>query len=499
VTSSWDELESLLRDLADFGQALALMSWDQAVSMPPKGGAARARAGATLEAEYHRRLTSPRIGELLADLEGDSKLDEMQTANLRVLKRDYDKATKVPEDLVKAIAEETSIAYQVWIEARPASDFTMFKPHMEKIVSLKKQYADAVGWEKDRYDALMDDFEPSLTAAEVAPLFDQLVQDLVPISEKVFGALGETPPFLSQSYDTATQIEFCQWLVKQLGFDTEGGILEESPHPFTMHVAAGDVRQTTRAQADQLTGSIYAAIHETGHALYDQGLPEKWIGLPAGRAVSLGIHESQSRMWENQVGRSRPFSEWMLPHLKERFTTELGMLTPDEFYRGVNHPERTLIRVEADELTYNLHVVLRFEIELGIYRDELAVDDLPDAWDQKMEKYLGIRPPDHKDGVLQDMHWAIGHHGYFPTYTLGTLNAAAFYKKANEELGDLSDEFRRGETSRLLEWLRENIHKHGYRYEAKELTQKILGHPLSPEPFLDYIKSKYGELYGVSF
>ncbi|MDQ4094930.1 MAG: carboxypeptidase M32, partial [Actinomycetota bacterium] len=352
--------------------------------------------------------------------------------------------------------------------------------------------------EKERYDALLDEYEPQMTAADVVKLFDELRSGLEPMIDKILDAAGEPPAWLFQTYDPDKQLKFCDWLVRQLGFDMEQGRLDLSPHPFTMTVGAGDVRQTTRTEAAALLSSVYAAIHETGHALYEQGIPSHLLDWPVGRAPSLGMHESQSRMWENQVGRGEAYTAFLLPHLKEHFPDELGMLTPEDFHRGVNHPRRTLIRVTADELTYNLHVAMRFELELALFRDELAVADLPGAWDEASEKAIGVKSETVADGVLQDMHWSMGALGYFPTYSLGTIYAAAFFDKAVEELGDMSDDFRTGDTSQLLSWLRKNIHEQAYRFSAKELAERVTGGPLTAKPLLDYLADKYSALYDVA-
>ena len=498
MSGAWERLEPKLRELQDLVAAISLMSWDQAVMMPPGGSAARARANATLEAIAHDRLTDPALGDLLGELADDGDLDHDQKASVRILKRDYEKATKVPEELVRAIAEQQGIAYQAWTEARPANDFSILEPHLTRIIALKREQADALGWENERYDALLDEFEPEMTAADVVKLFDELRAGLEPIIDKVLGAAEDPPDWLFKKYDTDKQLTFCKWLVEQLGFENQQGRVDLSPHPFTMTVGAGDVRQTTRTEADALLSSVYAAIHETGHALYEQGIPAKLLDWPVGRAPSLGMHESQSRMWENQVGRSEAYTAFLLPHLKEHFPDELGMMSPAEFHRGVNHPRRTLIRVTADELTYNLHVAMRFELELALFRDELAVADLPGAWDEASQKTIGIKSETVADGVLQDMHWSMGALGYFPTYSLGTIYAAAFYDKANEELGDMSEDFRRGDTSRLLGWLRTNIHEKAYRYPAKELAERVTGGPLTARPLLDYLENKYSKLYDVT-
>ena len=495
MTSAWERLRPQLIELTDIGSAIRLMSWDQAVLLPPGGSPGRARAMATMQGLWHAKLTDPEIGGLLDELAGDDALGEIERASVRNLKRDYDKATKVPPELVKEIAETEGLAYQAWTEARPADDFSKLQPHLEKMLELKKEEADALGWENERYDALLDLFEPDMGAAEAEGLFKDLIAGLKPFAEEVLAKVPERPAFLDAAYDEEAQMGFSQWLVRQLGFDTSTGRLDLSPHPFTSAIGRGDTRQTTRTLENEVMASIYATAHETGHALYEQGIPEELLDLPVGTFPSLGMHESQSRLWENQVARGRPFTAYLLPHLRERFPDQLAGVSPDEFYRGVNDVRRTLIRVHADEVTYNLHLALRLELELALFRDELEVKDLPDAWQEGMERHLGIRPPNAADGVLQDMHWSIGALGYFPTYTIGTLYAAAFYARAQEDIDGLEDDLARGECGRLLAWLRENIHSKGYLYPANELAVQVLGSELSVEPFLDYLRAKYSEIY----
>lgn len=498
MAATWQRLVARLDEMNDLQSAYDLMEWDQASFMPVKGGEARARAFGTMARLTHERLIDPELGDLIAALEDDGSLDPVQAASVRIMKRDRDKATKVPTELVAELKESGMRGYQAWVESRTTSDFTKFQPFLEHIVRIKKEEADALGWTNERYDACLDYFEPEMTAREVEALFSKLIEGLQPLAAAILDAAGSKPRFLAHEYEADKQIAFCNALVDRLGFDRDGGRLDFSPHPFTIAISPGDVRQTLRVEEDDLMMSIYAAIHETGHALYDQGLPASMAGLPVRNAPSMGMHESQSRLWENHVGRSRAYSEHLLPGLKDVFETQLGAVDPDEFYRGINYPERSLIRVKSDEVTYNLHVALRFELELALFRDELEVADLPDAWDAAMEKHLGIRPETHSEGVLQDMHWADGYFGYFPTYTLGTLYAAAFYDKMIADTGSVDDDLRKGDSSRVLGWLRENVHSHGYLYPAKELAKNILGTDLSPQPFLDHIKNKYSEIYSLS-
>jgi carboxypeptidase Taq len=417
---------------------------------------------------------------------------------VRVLARDYEKAVRVPEALVRELAEATGLANGLWVQARAESDFSIFQPILERIVSLKKQEAEALGFEDEPYDALLDNYEPGMKTSEIAAMFEQLAAGLRGMVEPVVSAMGARPGWLSATYDPGAQLEFAQWLVAVLRFDTTSGRLDTSPHPFTMAVSGRDVRQTTRTDANDLMMSIFATMHETGHALYEQGIPKDILDLPIGRVPSLGLHESQSRLWENQVGRSRAFCEFLLPQLKKRWGADLGTLDVDDFYRGVNRAERTLIRVTADELTYNLHLALRFELERALMNDELAVSELSDAWNDAMERNLGIRPPSDDDGVLQDIHWSMGSIGYFPTYSLGTIYSAALFSAAQRDLGPLDEEFRQGKTARLLDWLREKVHSRAYRLDAKDLMAEVTGAPVTAEPLLDYLRAKFSDVAGIS-
>jgi carboxypeptidase Taq len=495
MSANWADLLPRMKELSHLSSSIRLLGWDQHVLMPAAGSGGRAAALATLQSIAHDRLTDPKLGEILNKLSADGSLDETQAASVRVLKRDHEKATKVPERVVREIAETQGLAFQAWTEARASSDFSILEPHLERMVSLKKEEADALGWKNERYDALLDQYEPEMLTSDVETLFTDLVNKLKPLAEQILQRAGERPEWLTDAYDVNKQTDYCHWLIQILKFDTMRGRLDVSPHPFTIHVGPGDVRQTTRYDERNVMMGILGTIHETGHALYEQGIPEEYLGLPVGETRSLGLHESQSRLWEMQVGTGKPFTEFQLPHLKERFPSQLSGLDPDAFYLGVIHPRRSLIRVNSDVVTYNLHITFRFELELALFRDELEVKDLPDAWDAAMEKHVGIRPDDVANGVLQDMHWSIGALGYFPTYSLGTLWAAALYRTADDELGGLSDDLRKGETGRLLDWLREKIHKPANTRPAKEVAQAVLGAPLSVDPFIDYVRTKYSEAY----
>ncbi|MEA2459947.1 MAG: carboxypeptidase Taq [Actinomycetota bacterium] len=497
MEKAWEELERRSAEIEDIVSLIKLASWDQEVLMPTEGGPSRARALATMQAIAHDRLKDPAVGELLSQLEDDDTLDPAKRASVRVLRRDFDKATKIPEKLVRELAELEARSYQVWAEARPQNDFKMLEPYLTRMLELKKEEADALGWQEERYDALLDAFEPGMLTSQVETMFSELEQSLRPIVDPIIEAAGEPHPLLQAGYDTDAQNEFCEWMVAQVGFSFKGGRLDTSPHPFTMEVGPGDVRQTIRPERNAIMFSIFAGMHETGHALYEQGIPNEMRGLPVGQVPSLGMHESQSRLWENQVGRSRAFTEFILPHLAKRFPEQLKGVSAEEFYAAASHPSRSLIRVAADEVTYNLHVALRFELEVAMFRDELDVKDLPGAWNEKMEKWVGITPPNDSDGVLQDMHWSIGSLGYFPTYTLGTLYAAALFDKLRSDLGDLTEEIRAGDTSRVLSWLQEKVYSQGYLYSATELMERVLGEPPTAKPFVSYLRAKFEDLYDI--
>ncbi len=495
--TAYQRLKDRLATISDIRSAKSLLFWDQQTYMPKGGIASRAEQMATLSRLAHEMLVEAEAGRLLDSL-GEPDPSTEEGALLRRARREYERATKLPAKLVAEITRTTALAEPAWVKAREEADWSLFAPHLEQIVPLKREAAEHLGYEDHPYDALLEGYEPGAKKAHLEKMFLELKEGIVPLAR----AVAEHKEYeedraapLYGEFDEAEQEEFGKAVISAFGYDWGRGRQDRSVHPICINFGPGDVRVTTRFDEGWLAPALFGTMHEAGHALYEQGIPERLLGFPASRPASLGLHESQSRMWENQVGRSRAFTEFMLPHLKEHFPDELGMLTPEGFYRGANHPRRTLIRVTADELTYNLHVALRFEIELALFRDELVVADLPDAWDAGMEKHLGIRPESHDDGVLQDMHWSIGALGYFPTYTLGNLYAAAFFAEARADLPDLDEDLRAGDASALLAWLREKVHVHAYLRPAKEIGQEIIGGPLTAGPFLDYVGTKFKTLY----
>ena len=475
MSSTYETFVERLHELADIGHAQGLMSWDQETYMPPRGAAMRARAMGTLAGLYHERLTAPELVALVADLRA-SELTGDAAVNVREIDRQQNRSLKLPKELVVELSQTESLGHEAWIEAREKSDFALFQPWLEKIVALKKEVAERVGYEGAMYNALLDEYEPYARAEEIAPIFAQLKEQLVPLVEQIT-ATEKYPArgVLDQEYPIEQQEVLGQQVLADMGFDLEAGRLDLAVHPFCAGTSRDDVRLTTRYSADWLPGSLFGTIHEAGHGLYEQGLPADAIGTPAGASVSLGIHESQSRLWENMVGRSKAFWTHYLPKLQALFPQQLSAVDLDAFYAAVNQVEPSLIRVEADEVTYNLHILLRFELECDLIEGRVAVAELPEVWNERMEQYLGIRPPNDALGVLQDTHWSCGLLGYFPTYTLGNLYAAQFFHQAHQDLPDLEAQIAQGELGPLKTWLNEKIHARGARATASELVEEVTG------------------------
>ncbi len=477
----------------------AVLGWDERTYMPHGGSGHRAEQMALLARLTHETATAPQVGERLAEVEGSSLIrDGDAAANVREIRRAYDRAVKLPKELVEELARVTTRAQQVWADARQANDFAAFRPWLEKIVALKRQEAAAVGYAGHPYDALLDEYEPGATTAEITGVFAALRAALAPLARAVLDSGKKSPhDLLERDYPVEAQKAFGEAAAKAIGFDFDAGRLDVTTHPFCSGIGPGDVRLTTRYNPRHFNESFFGVLHEAGHGLYEQGLVAEAFGTPLGGACSLGIHESQSRLWENQVGRGRPFWEFFFPKAQEAFPQALGDVSLDSFYFAINDVRPSFIRVEADEATYNMHIILRFELEQALISGDLAPADVPGAWDEKFRQSLGLTPPGAAQGCLQDIHWSGGGLGYFPTYTLGNLYAAQFMEAARRDLGDLDGDFRRGEFGRLKGWLNENIHRQGQRYRAGELCRRVTGAPLSHEPLLTYLKGKYGPLYGV--
>lgn len=500
AADSYAELVRRSKELGVLGSCAAVLGWDQQTYMPANGAGLRGEQMAFLAGLSHGKATDPKVGELLAAVEGSDLVRDPESdaaANVRELRRGYDRATKLPAALVEELARVTTAAQQAWQQARAANDFPTFRPLLEQVVALKRQEAQAVGYADHPYNALLDEYEPGATVAEVREVFAGLTRDLVPLI-KAIGESGKKPDrsVLERDFPVERQKVFAEAAAVAFGFDFASGRLDTTAHPFCSGVGPGDCRLTTRYNPRFFSEAFFGVLHETGHGLYEQNLPAEHFGTPVGGACSLGIHESQSRLWENQVGRGRPFWDHFFPRLRQTFPALAGV-EPDRFYFAINEVKPSLIRVEADEATYNLHVALRFELELGLISGDLAVADLPGAWNERFKAFLGLDVPDDARGCLQDIHWSFGGIGYFPTYTLGNLYAAQLMAAARRDLGGLDDDFRRGEFGRLKLWLGEKIHRHGGRYRAGELCRRATGEPLSATPFVSYLNEKFGPLYGV--
>ena len=506
TVATLEPLTTRLLEIQRINSAASVLSWDQETYMPAGGGAARAEQIAVLQGIAHQKLVSQDVESLLsqwvdpgtghaADTAGDA-WDEPSRSLLREIWRDFSRAQKLPSDFVVKLSRECSLAQQVWVEAKAQNKFTKFLPNLRTVLGLKREEAQYLGYQDSPYNALLDVYEPGATIAGLQPVFAALKTRLVPLLQRIRQSRVQiNDGILHHSYDQARQLEFGRLVLTAMGYDFERGRLDLSAHPFTTSFHPTDVRVTTRVHEQELQSCLFSCIHEGGHGLYDQGLDQQYFGTPLGDSVSLGIHESQSRLWENCVGRSRPFWRFFYPILQQTFHDQLHNVTIEQFYAAINRVQPSLIRVEADELTYNLHIMLRFEIEQDLIEGKTKPEDLPSIWNRKMEEYLGIVPPTDAEGVLQDVHWSFGAFGYFPTYTLGNLYSVQFFEQAMRELPNLEDEIAAGQLMGLRRWLEQKIHRWGRMFTPAHLAERVTGSTINPEPFLNYAEKKYGELY----
>jgi carboxypeptidase Taq len=501
VDHAYATLIGRFKEYSLLGSCASLLGWDERTYMPRQGATLRGDQMALVARLMHELLASPEMGHLLSTVEASDLVRDAESVaavNVREVRRLHNRAVKVPKELVEELARVTTHAQQVWQQARQASDFPAFRPWLEKIVRLKREEAEAVGHKGVPYDALLDEYEPGATTAEITRVFADLRAKLTPLVGAIVQS-GRRPrtDILERNYPVDRQQVFGQAAASAVGFDFDAGRLDVTTHPFCSGLGPGDCRITTRYNARHFNEAFFGILHEAGHGIYEQGLDPQHSGTPMGMAVSLGIHESQSRLWENQVGRGRAFWEHFFPRARQVFLEALRDVSLDEFLFVINDVRPSFIRVEADEATYNMHIILRFELEQALINGDLPAADVPGAWNEKFAQSFGLTPPNDAQGCLQDIHWSGGGIGYFPTYTLGNLYAAQFMEAARRDLGDLDADFRRGEFGRLKGWLNEKVHRPGHRYRPAELCRRVTGRPLDHQPLLAYLRGKYGPLYGI--
>jgi carboxypeptidase Taq len=501
VEKKLDELKARLSEINDLNMATAVLYWDQSTYMPPGGAEARGRQLATVGRIAHEKFTDPAIGRLLDPLQIYAETlpyDSDEASLIRVTRRDYERAIKVPPALQAEIFEQATASYQAWTEARPNNDFAKIRPFLEKTLDLSRQYADCFPGYKHIADPLIDAADEGQTAESTRAIFFQLRAELVPLVKIITSQETADDSCLKQYFPEQEQLAFGQACIRDYGYDFERGRQDKTPHPFMINFSIGDVRITTRVDEEDLNNALFSTLHEAGHALYEQGINGDLEGGPLAGGTSAGVHESQSRLWENQIGRSREFWSHYYPKLQAQFPDQLGTVSLDSFYRAIHKVERSLIRTEADEVTYNLHVMIRFDLELALLEGSLAVKDLPEAWHARYESDLGLRAPSDVDGVLQDVHWyswQIG--GQFQGYTLGNIMSAAFFDAALKDHPQIPSQVAQGEFGTLLSWLQENIYQHGRKFTANELVERVTGGPLTIDPYIRYLRSKYGEIFAL--
>jgi len=493
-----NEFKKILGKVADLRYAANVLDWDQQVYMPEDGDAERGEQIAAILEISHNLFVSDEIGKLLMDLQSESidlDPDSDEARLIKVTQRNFDKETKIPVDLLVELSQTTSMAHNAWVKAKTNNDFNSFQPYLKKIIELTKQKAECFKPYEHIYDALLDDYEPGMHTTDVKTIFSEIRPLQVDLIKSISKSQQIDDSFLKLKYDASKQWQFGVDVAAAFGLDWKRSRLDTTEHPFTTTFGQKDVRITTNISETIPTSAFFSTIHETGHALYELGFSPNLRRTPLSNAASLAFHESQSRLWENLVGRSRQFWTYFYPKFKTSFSEQLTNIDLESFYRAINKVEPSLIRTEADEATYNLHIMLRFELELELIEGKLKVEHLPEAWNEYMKDYLGIIPPNDTLGVLQDVHWSAGLIGYFPTYAIGNLISAQLWEKMHRDMVDLDDKICKGEFMELLSWLNTNIHQHGAKFEPQELIQKITGNRIDSQPYIRYLQTKYKDIY----
>lgn len=501
MENNLEALKERLGEVYDLRRAAGLLYWDQATHMPSGGATARGRQTATLQRIAHEKFTAPALGELLEDLghyEAELPYDSDEAALIRVTRREYERQARVPADFVAQLSKHSSDSYAAWVQARSENDFESIRPYLQKTLDLSRQYATFFPESEHPADPLIDAADHGMTAGSVREVFSELRQRLVPLVEEISGQAVADASCLRGAYDENAQLAFAEEVVRRFGYDFERGRHDLTTHPFAIRIASGDVRITTRIKENDLQNPLFSTLHESGHGMYEQGVDARLDNTPLGRGTSMAVHESQSRLWENIVGRSHGFWEFFYPRLQKRFPEQLGSVPLQEFHRAINSVRPSLIRTDADEVTYNLHVVLRFDFELELLEGRMEVEDLPEAWRERMKADLGVLPPNDREGVLQDSHWyngLIG--GRFQGYALGNILSAQFYAAAIEAHPEIPAEIRDGEFGTLHDWLSRNIYQYGSKYTPEGIIESATGASMSTSPYMDYLESKYGKLYSI--
>jgi len=492
------QLKKILGKVADFNYAVAVLDWDQQVNMPEEGDLERGEQISTLHEAAHNLFVSDEVGQLLSDLLSESSSFDPDSDDIRLIKvtkREYDKETKIPIHLILDISQTTTMAHNAWVKAKTNNDFKSFQPHLEKIIELIREKAECFQPYEHIYDALLDDYEAGMKTADVKMIFSEIRPQQVELIKKIKESDPIDDSFLKVKYDKSKQWEFGLDIARAFGLDFNMSRQDISAHPFTTSFGQKDVRITTSIHEELPTSALFSTMHETGHALYELGFNPAFRRTPLNNAASYAFHESQSRLWENLVGRSKQFWNFYYNKFRATFPEQCSTIDSDTFYRAINKVEPSLIRTEADEATYNLHIMLRFELELELFEGKLIASQLPEAWNERMYQYLGLIPHSDSVGVLQDVHWSAGLFGYFPTYAIGNLISVQLWEKIHEDLPDIDDKIGKGEFAELLEWLRKNVHVYGAKFESQELIQKITGTKVDPNPYIRYLKSKYNDIY----
>ena len=500
MASDMTRLLERLGEIADLSQSAALLRWDERTKMPRRGGAARAQQLSTLARLTHERFASDELGRLLERAEGSldgAAPDSFEASLVRITRRDWEKARRVPAELDAETVHASSLAEHAWEQARVTGDFAALLPHLEQVVALKRRYIECFEVEHP-YDALLDDYEPGMRTSQLQPVLGELRAGTLALLERLDPHLDDVDDScLWGKFQSSPQAQVAREVLTRLPLEPEAWRMDETAHPFALAVAISDLRITTRYEPDFLGTAVWAVIHEGGHAMYHNGIATELERTPLCRSASLGFDESQSRLWENWVGRGRPFIEVLLPLLRGAFPDRFGAIDAEHLYRAANRVRRSPIRMDADEITYNLHIAMRFELELALFEERLAPAELPEAWNELSERYLGITAKDDGEGVLQDVHWAGGSFGYFPTYSLGNVIAAPLWELAHEALPDLDAQLGAGELEPLRDFLADRIYRHGGKLEPAELVLQATGAPLDPAPLLRHLEQKFGEIYGL--